>query len=160
MKRCYTQNKSKNSRSNLGADIPVLVYRMLEYSLRDAITERFGKDVQVELFRKAGRTAGEYFARHFLDLTLPMNGFVGELQAKMQEQRIGVLRIESIDEEKGEIMLTVSEDAVCRCSARPSATMAKVLSPASSACTAERNTARSKSTAGRPATAYAASAPQ
>ena len=92
MKRCYTQNKSKNSRGNLGADIPVLVYRMLEYSLRDAITERFGKDVQVELFRKAGRTAGEYFARHFLDLTLPMNGFVGELQAKMQEQRIGVLR--------------------------------------------------------------------
>ena len=111
MERCYTQNKSKNSRGNLGADIPVLVYRMLEYSLRDAITERFGKDVQVELFRKAGRTAGEYFARHFLDLTLPMNGFVGELQAKMQEQRIGVLRIESIDEEKGEIMLTVSEDA-------------------------------------------------
>ena len=93
MKRCYTQNKSKNSRGNLGADIPVLVYRMLEYSLRDAITERFGKDVQVELFRKAGRTAGEYFARHFLDLTLPMNGFVGELQAKMQEQRIGVLAL-------------------------------------------------------------------
>lgn len=44
---CY----DKNSRGNLGADIPVLVYRMLEYSLRDAITERFGKDVQVELFR-------------------------------------------------------------------------------------------------------------
>ncbi len=75
----------ESSRGNLGADVPVLVYRMLEYSLKDALIDRFGKEVQIELFRKAGRTAGEYFARHFLDLSLPLNQFVGELQAKMQE---------------------------------------------------------------------------
>ena len=103
----------ENSRGNLGADVPVLVYRMLEYSLKDALIDRFGKEVQIELFRKAGRTAGEYFARHFLDLSLPLNQFVGELQAKMQEQRIGVLRVEDVDEESGKIMLTVSEDADC-----------------------------------------------
>ncbi len=102
-----------SSRGNLGADIPVFVYRMLEFSLKDALIERFGKQVQIELFRKAGRTAGEYFARHFLDLSLPLNQFVGELQAKMQEQRIGVLRVEDVDEESGKIMLTVSEDADC-----------------------------------------------
>lgn len=102
-----------NSRGNLGADIPVLVYRMLEYSLKDALIDRFGREVQIELFRKAGRTAGEYFARHFLDLSLPLNQFVGELQAKMQEQRIGVLRVEDVDEASGKIMLTVSEDADC-----------------------------------------------
>lgn len=103
----------ENSRGNLGADIPVLVYRMLEYSLKDALIDRFGREVQIELFRKAGRTAGEYFARHFLDLSLPLNQFVGELQAKMQEQRIGVLRVEDVDEQSGKIMLTVSEDADC-----------------------------------------------
>ena len=103
----------ENSRGNLGADVPVLVYRMLEYSLKDALIDRFGKEVQIELFRKAGRTAGEYFARHFLDLSLPLNQFVGELQAKMQEQRIGVLRVEDVDEQSGKIMLTVSEDADC-----------------------------------------------
>ena len=42
-----------------------------------------------------------------------MNQFISELQAKMQELRIGVLRIESIDEESGRIILTVSEDADC-----------------------------------------------
>ncbi len=103
----------ESSRGNLGADVPVLVYRMLEYSLKDALIDRFGKEVQIELFRKAGRTAGEYFARHFLDLSLPLNQFVGELQAKMQEQRIGVLRVEDVDEASGKIMLTVSEDADC-----------------------------------------------
>ncbi len=103
----------KNSRGNLGADIPVMVYRMLEYSLKDAIIERYGKDAQIELFRQAGRTAGEYFARNFLDMSLPLDQFVGELQTKMQEQRIGVLRIEDVDEQTGKIMLTVAEDADC-----------------------------------------------
>lgn len=103
----------QNSRGNLGADIPVLVYRMLEYSLKDAIIARYGKQAQIELFRQAGRTAGEYFAKNFLDMTLPLDQFVGELQTQMREQRIGVLRIEDVDEQTGRIMLTVSEDADC-----------------------------------------------
>lgn len=42
-----------------------------------------------------------------------MNQFISELQAKLQELKIGVLRIESVDEETGRIILTVSEDADC-----------------------------------------------
>ncbi len=103
----------KDSRGNLGAEVPVLVYRMLEYSLKETLIRRYGKDEQIELFRQAGRMASEYFAKNFLDMTLPLDKFVGELQEKMQEQKIGVLRIEDVDEESGKIMLTVSEDADC-----------------------------------------------
>lgn len=101
------------SRDNLGAELPVMVYRMLEYSLKDELIRRYGKETQVDIFRSAGRTAGEYFARKFLDLTLPLDQFVGALQAKMQELKIGVLRIEEVDEPSGRIMLTVAEDADC-----------------------------------------------
>lgn len=76
-------------------------------------SERFGKDIQVEVFRSAGRRAGEYFARNFLNLELPMDEFVSELQTKMKELKIGVLRIEDIDEKSGRIILTVAEDADC-----------------------------------------------
>ena len=48
-----------------------------------------------------------------LHLHQPLNQFISELQAKLQELRIGVLRIESVDEETGRIILTVSEDADC-----------------------------------------------
>ena len=48
-----------------------------------------------------------------LHLDQPLNQFISELQAKLQELRIGVLRIESVDEETGRIILTVSEDADC-----------------------------------------------
>ena len=56
----------ENSRGNLGEELPVLVYRMLEYSLKDELVQRFGKETQVEIFRSAGRTAGEYFTKHML----------------------------------------------------------------------------------------------
>lgn len=103
----------ENSRGNLGEEIPVLVYRMLEYSLKDELVQRFGKETQVEIFRSAGRTAGEYFAKHMLDMDQPMDAFANQLQNKMKELKIGVLRIEDVDEESGRIILTVAEDADC-----------------------------------------------
>ena len=108
----YLQYDEK-SRSNLGEMLPVLVYRMLEYSLKDELVSRLGKDAQIDIFRKAGQRSGEYFARNMLHLDQPLNQFISELQAILQELKIGVLRIESVDEETGRIILTVSEDADC-----------------------------------------------
>lgn len=103
----------ETSRGNLGDELPVLVYRMLEYSLKEELVTRFGKETQIDIFRKAGRMAGEYFAKKMLNLNQPLDQFVGELQIKLQELKIGVLRIEDVDEESGRIVLTVAEDADC-----------------------------------------------
>ncbi|MFR7901200.1 MAG: hypothetical protein ACLU6Y_16245 [Ruminococcus sp.] len=69
--------------------------------------------MQVDIFRKAGRMAGEYFAKKMLNLDQPLDQFVSELQKKLEELKIGVLRIEDVDETSGELFLTVSEDADC-----------------------------------------------
>ena len=108
----YLQYDEK-SRENLGEELPVLVYRMLEYSLKEELCRRYGKEAQVDIFRKAGRMAGEYFAKHMLNLNPPLDEFVSELQKKLQELKIGVLRIENVDEESGKLILTVAEDADC-----------------------------------------------
>ena len=104
---------STESRGNMGDELPVLVYRMLEFSLKEELRERYGKQEQIEIFRSAGRRAGEYFARHFLNLDQPLDSFVKELQDRMQEMKIGILRIEDVDEASGRIVLTISEDADC-----------------------------------------------
>lgn len=104
---------NEGSRGNLGEELPVIVYRLLEYSLKDELIERFGKETQIDIFRQAGRKAGEYFAKKMLDMEQPLDQFVSQLQAKMQELKIGVLRIEDVDEESGRIILTVAEDADC-----------------------------------------------
>ena len=89
---------NENGRGNLGDMLPVTVYRMLEYSIKEELVNNFGKEKQIEIFRKAGRKSGE---------------FLSELQRKLEEFKIGVLRIESIEEKSGKIILTVSEDADC-----------------------------------------------
>ena len=106
-------NYSTAGRENLGDSIPVMVYRMLEYSLKLELRNEFGKEKQVQIFRNAGKMAGEYFANHFLDLNVPLDAFVSNLQKALETYKIGVLRIESIDETSGKIILTVSEDADC-----------------------------------------------
>lgn len=103
----------EGSRGNLEEELPVIVYRLLEYSLKDELIERFGKETQIDIFRQAGRKAGEYFAKKLLDMNQPLDQFVSQLQAKMQEMKIGVLRIEDVDEASGRIILTVAEDADC-----------------------------------------------
>ena len=79
-----------NGRENLGEELPVFVYRMLEYSLKMELEKRYDKDTQVEIFRGAGRMAGEYFAEHFLNINQPLDFFVSQLQEKMQEFKMGV----------------------------------------------------------------------
>ncbi|MGN0405877.1 MAG: V4R domain-containing protein [Bariatricus sp.] len=103
----------KDGRENLGDSLPVAVYRMLEYSLRSAMIEEYGKEAQIRIFRKAGFEAGTFFAKNYLDLDLPLERFLGELQTQLEMMKIGVLRVEGVNSENGTIMLTVSEDADC-----------------------------------------------
>ena len=106
-------NFDKEGRGNLGDSVPVSVYRLLEYSMKQELMDEVGKEKQVAIFRKAGYRAGVYFAEKLLDLTKPVNEFVAELQKRLEALRIGILRIESMDDQTGEIWLTVSEDADC-----------------------------------------------
>lgn len=103
----------ENGRENLGAELPVAVYRLLEYSLREELTEQFGKEEQVRIFRNAGYRAGTYFAQKHLDSSLELSEFTAQLQKKLEEFKMGVLRIEKFDADTGKAVLTVSEDADC-----------------------------------------------
>lgn len=59
-----------------------MVYRLLEYSIKEELIQQFEKETQIDVFRKAGRRAGEYFAKKMLNLDQPLDQFVSELQAK------------------------------------------------------------------------------
>lgn len=104
---------NKECRENMGEMVPISVYRLLEYSMREELYQRFGKETQIDVFRKAGFRAGSYFARNQLQMELPMNEFIAQLQSRMAEMKIGVVRVETMDEESGQIILTVAEDADC-----------------------------------------------
>lgn len=99
-------------RGVLGESMPVIVYRLMEYSMRDALQKSLGKEKAIELFRAAGRTAGIHFTKNLLNTTLEFQPFIVQLQDLLRDLKIGILRIESINE-NGVITLTVSEDLDC-----------------------------------------------
>jgi len=103
----------KIGREELGEEMPVLVYRLFEYSINDILNKEFGSDKANELFRKAGLVAGTEYAKNALPLDSESNIFVSALQQSLKNLKIGILKIEKFDDATGEFILTVAENLDC-----------------------------------------------
>ena len=100
-------------RTNLGFDMPVIVYRLFQYSLKDILTREYGDEMSGNLYRAAGHLAGTHFARKVLDLSGDFDYFITNLQKQLADLKIGILRIEKADLTNYSLTLTVSEDLDC-----------------------------------------------
>ena len=103
----------EKGRPNLGQSVPVLAYRLLEYTFRDVLFSELGAEKANDVIIKAGRLAGFQFCENMLNKELDFNGFIAELQRILKELKIGILRMEKVDLERMEMMLTVAEDLDC-----------------------------------------------
>ncbi|MDR1728458.1 MAG: 4-vinyl reductase [Acidobacteriota bacterium] len=103
----------REGRGDLGEEMPVLVYRLMQYTMLDVLSKAHGPEKANEYFRDAGFLAGTEFARNTLDLSADFNTFIANLQKTLQELKIGILRMETFDMETGEIVLTVGQDLDC-----------------------------------------------
>ena len=100
-------------RSNLGQSMPVIVYRLMQYTIIGELQDRYGEDSANEIIRSAGFRAGAAFTQNVLERTDDFSTFIANLQEKLKELSIGILRIEKADLETLDIVLTVSEDLDC-----------------------------------------------
>lgn len=100
-------------RPNLGQSVPVLVYRLLQYTMRDILITEYDVETASDLFIKAGKLAGEHFCKNVLNTDLEFNEFIAELQQTLKNLKIGILRIEKADLTNFEMTLTVAEDLDC-----------------------------------------------
>jgi len=103
----------ETGRPNLGQSVPVLVYRLFQYTMRDILITDFDVNTANELFIKAGKLAGEHFCKNVLNTNLEFNEFIAELQRILKDLKIGVLRIEKADLSNLDMTLTVAEDLDC-----------------------------------------------
>ena len=100
-------------RPNLGNFMPVYVYRLFELSMIDILGKEFGQDKADEIVRTTGLQAGMVFAKDNLDLTLNFDDFIMSLQKSLSDNKIGILRIEHVNLDKGELLLSIYEDLDC-----------------------------------------------
>lgn len=100
-------------RPNLGDQTRIEVYRLMQFSFRDVLEQRYGAEAADELFFEAGELAGRQFAEHLLSRPPDLGDYVAELQRVLRDMGIGVLRVEKADVERGQFVVTVSEDLDC-----------------------------------------------
>lgn len=103
----------KHGRGDLGEEMPVIVYRLMQYTMLDVLSEEFGLERGNKFFYAAGHLAGVEFTKNVLNLDLDFNSFVSHLQETLKLLKIGILRMEFFDPDTGEIVLTVGEDLDC-----------------------------------------------
>lgn len=103
----------KEGRGDLGAEMPVIVYRLMQFTMLDILSKAHGLEKANKYFRDAGFLAGSEFAKNVLDLKLGFDAFVAHLQEALQNLKIGILRMEAFDADTGNIVLTVAEDLDC-----------------------------------------------
>ena len=103
----------KNGRGNLGEEMPVIVYRLMQYTIIDVLHKKLGKEEGNHVIRDAGYLAGTEFTKNVLDISVGFDEFISRLQETLKVLKIGILRIESLDTATGEMVLTVGEDLDC-----------------------------------------------
>lgn len=103
----------KSGRPNLGPYTYVSVYRLMQFTVRSVLIEKYGNENAADLLYRAGKLAGEEFCESLIDTELEFGNFIDELQKILLEFRIGILSVEKADSAKSEFTVTVSEDLDC-----------------------------------------------
>jgi hypothetical protein len=100
-------------RPNMGPLVPVLAYRLLQYTMRDVLIARLGVDAANEILVEAGRHAGDQFCKNLLNREQGFNEFIAQFQRVLREQSMGILRVEKADVAKMNFTLSIAEDLDC-----------------------------------------------
>ena len=103
----------KQGREDIGEEMPVLVYRLMQFTMLDILTKDFGVEKANSFFVRAGYLAGTEFAKNLLDLECDFNTFVSNLTNALVDNKIGILRMEAVDPDTGNIVLTIGQDLDC-----------------------------------------------
>jgi len=103
----------QQGRINLGDEIPISIYRLMQFTLLDVMRKRLGEEEAHNFFREAGFVAGIEFSRKMLNLEQEFDKFISHLQEVLKAFKIGILRMEKMQMNTGEIVLTIAEDLDC-----------------------------------------------
>ncbi|KIX15325.1 V4R domain-containing protein [Dethiosulfatarculus sandiegensis] len=103
----------EKGRPNLGNNMEVAVYRLMQFTMRDIMIKNLGVEAAEKIIYEAGELAGKEFCLKFVTKGNDLSDFLREVQEIMEKLNIGIVRIEHYDPQKQMITLTVAEDLDC-----------------------------------------------
>lgn len=103
-------------RPNLGPMVGTDIYRLMQFSFRDALEQTYGTKAADQLFYQAGLLAGNQFYQNVIRKAAAFDDFsdfIKSFQSSLAEKGIGILRIEEADHSQGRYVLSIAEDLDC-----------------------------------------------
>ncbi len=100
-------------RPNFGSSMNVVVYRLMQFTLRDVMIRKYGVEETDRTFYEAGEEAGRQLYQNTISKTEDFDEFINNLQQVLKDLKIGVLRVEAADLDSLTFTLTVAEDLDC-----------------------------------------------
>lgn len=102
------------ARPNLGPNLRIEVYRLMQFCFRDILEQRYGTEEVDKIFLEAGYLAGLHFYENMLvPKPKDFNGLVKQLQKILKDLGVGIFKVEESDMEALKFILTVGEDLDC-----------------------------------------------
>ncbi len=89
------------------------VYRLFQYTLRDVLEQNYGTEEADRLLYQAGFLAGRELCGKFVGHCNSLDEFVKKVETLLIELKIGVLRIEEMEQDTARFVLSVAEDLDC-----------------------------------------------
>ena len=103
----------EEGRPNLGPTTHVVVYRLMQYTLRDVLLTKLDVQQVNGILKESGKLAGLEFCRNVLNTDLGPDEFLANLQRELKALGVGILRVEHADVEALSFTVTISEDLDC-----------------------------------------------
>ena len=103
----------KAGRPNLGPTTSVAIYRLMQFTLRDAAIMHTNVETANRIMYDAGLTSGKAIYENLIVPVKDINELASKLQKILKELNIGILRFEKIDSENMNFILTVSLQRFC-----------------------------------------------
>jgi len=100
-------------RPSLGPTTSVAVYRLMQFTLRDAAIKHTDVKTAERIFYDAGYNSGKALYENLIGQPKDFNELVSKLQKILKDLNIGILRIEKANIENMDFTLTVGEDLDC-----------------------------------------------
>ena len=100
-------------RPNLGQTMNVVVYRLMQFTLRDVLIRKIGVEETDRIFYQAGEEAGRQLYQNVITKKGNFDEFINELQQVLKDLQIGILRVEAANLDELTFTLTVAEDLDC-----------------------------------------------
>lgn len=101
------------ARPSLGPTLRIELYRLLQFTIRDTLEQRYGTVETDDIFKAAGALAGKEFFKKFCTEAKDVSGLAKILQDSFKLLGLGIFRVESSAPDSSEFYLTVEEDLDC-----------------------------------------------